>query len=368
LQILISIFLVSVGIQVVFLAEFLIAFSRKREKRNFSPPVSVVVCAHDEEFNLIELIPLLLSQDYNEFEVIIVNDRSNDETFDLLLNESKKNERLRVVQVTNLPEHVNGKKYALTLGIKAAKHDWILFTDADCRPDGNQWIKSMASEFADETTFVLGYSPYLIKPGFLNLFIRFESLITAIQYMGFALLNIPYMGVGRNMAYRKSFFLKNKGFNNLIHVTGGDDDLFVNQHAKAQNTAVVTGKESLAYSVPETTIKSFLRQKVRHLSVGKRYKFKHQILLSFFTLSWMLTWFTGIPLLFLLPPEFLFLFIIPALVVRLTFLAITMQVAVKRLGQKFPVWPVLFLDFLYSIYYISTGLIALLTKKVRWKN
>lgn len=368
MQILTSVFFVSVGIQVVFLTEFLIAFSRKREKRNFSPPVSVVVCAHDEEVNLRELIPLLLEQDYNEFEVIIVNDRSNDETFDLLLTETKKNNRLRMVQVTSLPDHVNGKKYALTLGIKAAKHDWILFTDADCRPEGNQWIKAMASEFADDTTFVLGYSPYLVKPGFLNFFIRFESLITAIQYIGFAILNIPYMGVGRNMAYRKSFFLKNKGFNNLIHITGGDDDLFVNQYAKAQNTTVVMGQESLAYSVPEITLKAFFKQKVRHLSVGKRYKFKHRLLLSLFIISWMLTWFAGIPLLFFSPTDYLLFFILPALAIRIIMLLITTQVAVKRLGQKFPAWPILFLDFLYSIYYISTGLVALLTKKVQWKN
>ncbi len=368
MQILTSVFFVSVGIQVVFLTGFLIAFSRIREKRNFSPPVSVVVCAHDEETNLRELIPLLLSQDYSEFEIIIVNDRSNDETFDMLLTETKRDDRLRMVQVTSLPEHVNGKKYALTLGIKAAKHDWILFTDADCRPEGNQWIKAMASEFSDETTFVLGYSPYLSEPGFLNFFIRFESLITAIQYIGFALLNIPYMGVGRNMAYRKSFFLQNKGFNHLLHITGGDDDLFVNQYANAKNTTVVTGSESLSYSVPETTLKSFFRQKVRHLSVGKRYKFKHRILLSLFVLSWMLTWFIGIPLLLFPHVDFLLFFIVPVLIIRVIMLIITTQVAVKRLGQKFPAWPVLFLDFLYSIYYISTGLVALLTKKVQWKN
>src|SRR6185369_10371353 len=111
-----------------------------------SEPVSIVICAHDEIDNLRELIPLLMQQDYPDFEIIIVNDRSNDETFDYLLQETRVNSRLRMVKIDNLPAHVNGKKYALTLGIKAAKYETILLTDADCRPATNQWIRTLASE------------------------------------------------------------------------------------------------------------------------------------------------------------------------------------------------------------------------------
>ncbi len=370
MQILIIIFFIAVGIQIVFLTAFFIAFTRTREKSDFSPAVSVVVCAHDEEENLRELIPLLLSQDYDNFEVIIVNDRSNDGTFDLLLEETKKDHRLRMVHVDRLPEHVNGKKYAITLGIRAAHNEWVLLTDSDCRPTGKDWIKSMASSFGDATTFVLGYSPYMVKPGFLNAFIRFESLITAIQYFSFAILKKPYMGVGRNLAYRKSFFLENKGFNHLLPVIGGDDDLFVNQHARSNNTVVVAGSDSLIYSIPETVLKSFFMQKVRHLSVGKRYRLKHRFLLALFVLSWLSTWFVGLPLLFfpnsLLPV--LYYVLIGVFSVRLIMLISLTQVAAKYLGHKFEIWPVLFLDFLYSIYYISSGLVALLTKKVRWRS
>lgn len=361
----IIVFFIAIAIQVVFFSIFLAAFSKKHAEKNFSAPVSIIVCAHDEEHNLRELIPVLLQQDHPSFEVIIVDDRSNDTTFDFLLKETNNDHRLRMVHVNRVPEHVDAKKYALTLGIKAAHHERIVLTDADCRPENKNWISSMAKQFDDDTKIVLGYSPYMVKPGFLNLFIRFESLVTAIQYIAFALLKNPYMGVGRNLAYRKSFFLDNKGFNNLLPVTGGDDDLFVNQHATGANTALSIGRDSIVYSVPKATVKEFLRQKVRHLSVGKRYRFKHKVVLGLFALSWLVSWFAGILLLFIFQP---FYWIAVLMVIRLILLIVTTQIAAKHFGHKFEAWPVVFLDFIYSIYYISTGLIALLTKKVKWRN
>jgi len=359
------IFFIAITIQVVFLTVFLVAFSKEREVKNFSAPVSIIVCAHDEEQNLRELIPILLEQDYPNFEILVVNDRSNDATFEFLLKETKANARLRMVNIERVPAHADAKKYAITLGIKAAQHEWILLTDADCRPENKHWIRSMANQFSDTTKIVIGYSPYMTKPGFLNKFIRFESLITAIQYISFALLKNPYMGVGRNLAYRKSFFLDNKGFNNLLPITGGDDDLFVNQHATASNTAVSIGTDSNVYSVPKTTMRDFFNQKVRHLSVGKRYRFKHRVLLGMFTISWLISWFVGIPLLFIFQP---FYWIAVVMVIRIILLIVTTQTAAKRLGHRFEAWPVLLLDFIYSIYYLSTGLAALLTQKVKWKN
>ena len=247
----------------------------------------MVVCAHDEAGNLAELIPILLSQDYPEFEVIIVNDRSNDSTFDYLLEQTKLHPRLRMVNVKDTPERVNGKKYGITLGIKAATYEWILLTDADCRPAGRSWISSMSEGFSDQTQFVLGFSPYVRGPGFLNRFVRFETILTAIQYFAFGWLGNPYMGVGRNLSYRKSLFLEQKGFNNFLHVTGGDDDLFVNMYARGKNTRLQLAAESQVFSFPEKTWGAFYRQKVRHLSVGKRYRFSHRFLLGLFSVSWV---------------------------------------------------------------------------------
>lgn len=367
MQLLFIIFLSAVAIQVIYFLVLWISIVKKRaEQTVVARPVSVIVCAHDEEQNLRELIPLLLQQNHPEFEVIIVNDRSNDGTYDLLLAETKKEPRLKMVKVDHTPSHVNGKKFGITLGIKAAKYDWILLTDADCRPNNENWIRTVSERTADLKDFVLGYSAYEKRPGFLNLFIRFETLFTAIQYIGYALAGNPYMGVGRNLAYRKSVFLDNKGFNNFLGVTGGDDDLFVNQHATAKNTAVALGSDSLTYSFPKTTFKEFYRQKIRHLSVGKKYRVKHQFLLALFFLTHLLTWFLGIPL--MIGFSAMVWMVVGALVFRTLLFSVTVHQAAARFGQKFEWATVPLLDFLFVIYYISTAPVAFVTKKIRWKT
>jgi cellulose synthase/poly-beta-1,6-N-acetylglucosamine synthase-like glycosyltransferase len=378
LQILIVVFLVAVGIQLLYLVIFLLAFSRKKPSPNPDRiPVSVVVCAHDEAHNLKELIPLLLSQDYPEFEVLIVNDRSNDSTYDYLLEETQKHTRLRMVDVKSTPERVNGKKYGITLAIKAAVHDWILLTDADCRPNSDQWIRSMSQHFTKDTQFVLGLSPYSRRPGLLNRFIRFETLLTAIQYFAFGWLGNPYMGVGRNLAYRKSLFLEKKGFNNFLHVTGGDDDLYVNMHARGKNTRLEISADSQTTSIPETSWKSFYQQKIRHLSVGKRYRFLHRFLLGLFGLSWIITWLSCVLLAICILASFTgllepiaienYLVAVP-FVLRWIFLILIFNTLLKKASLKFALWTIPALDFIYAIYYLSTGLVTLTTKKIRWRN
>lgn len=366
LSLLTVIFFVVAGVQIIYLITFLLAFKRKQITEDPGPiPVSVIVCAHDEEQNLRELIPLLLNQNHQQFEVIVVNDRSNDGTYDYLREEIKKHSRLRTVNIDTTPPHVNGKKFGITLGIKAATFEWILLTDADCRPQSAEWISLMSRRFQPSSQFVLGISTYLKSNGFLNLFIRFETLITAVQYVGFALLRNPYMGVGRNLAYRKSFFLEKKGFNNFLSVTGGDDDLFVNQHSNAKNTTIQYHPQAQVYSLPKTTWTSFFYQKIRHLAVGKRYKFQHRLLLGVFAMTWILTWFTGLALIVADLTNF---WIPAALILRIVLLIMTVRTLTRRAGLTFELWTIPLLDFLYTFYYISTGLAASLTKKIRWRN
>ncbi len=357
---------VALGIQIISFIFLLFAF-RKTDGRSTTPqvPVSLIICAHDEEENIRELVPLLLQQEYPQFEVIIVEDRCNDETYDYLLQATKEDTRLKMVRVTQKPEHINGKKFALTLGIKAAKNNWVLLTDADCRPASNQWIARMAERFEEPAKLVLGFSPYFKTTGLLNAFIRFESLLTGIQFIGMALMGKPYMGVGRNLAYRKALFLENKGFNSHLDVVGGDDDLFVNQHATKESTVVSIGEEALIFSKPKITWREFLYQKFRHLSVGKRYKFSDKIVLSLFSLSWILTWFIVLPGLFFLSAAKVLLGLF---LIRWILLMVLMHYGPKKMGSKFEVWKVPFLDFMYAFYYLVTGAKALLVKKVKWKN
>ncbi|HYC86531.1 MAG TPA: glycosyltransferase [Chryseosolibacter sp.] len=367
--ILLIVFLLAALIQLIYFTVFLVALTQKTPvNARGSQPVSVVVCAHDEEENLKELVPELLKQDYGTFEVIVVNDRSNDNTYDYLLEATRHDSRLKMVNVKDTPDHVNSKKYALTLGIRAASYEWVLLTDADCRPRSTKWISAMSARFDDQSKFIIGFSPYQEKPGFLNLFQRFDSLVTAIQYIGFALLRNPYMGVGRNLAYRKSLFLEKKGFNNFLHVTGGDDDLFVNQHANGKNARVEYNVDSLVYSVPKTTWSSFFNQKIRHMSVGKYYKGKHRFLLGVFMLSWMLTLFVGYPLIGLTPAyNIVFGYaVVGVILLRWILMISCLHNFLKKPELAFSYWVIPILDLLYPIYYISTGLVTLFTRKVRW--
>jgi glycosyltransferase involved in cell wall biosynthesis len=362
-------FATAVFIQLIYWIIFLRSFSKQQPVRVATEPVSVIVCAHDEEDNLKELLPLLLQQDHNDFEIIVVNDRSNDNTYDYLLEVTKTYPRIKMVNVKDTPPHVNSKKYALTLGIRAATHDLILLTDADCRPNSTRWISSFSQSFDDTTQFVLGFSPYTQAPGFLNHFIRFESLVTALQYFSFAVLGNPYMGVGRNLAYRKSLFLEKKGFNNFLHVTGGDDDLFVNQHARGKNTKVHFSSDALMMSIPEKTLGGFFQQKLRHLSVGKRYRAGHKFLLGLFSISWIFTWVLGLTLFALSFLDYrVALIAAGGLFLRWVFQILSVHTIVKRNELTFKLWIIPVLDFIYPIYYISTGVIALFTTKVRWKT
>ncbi len=328
------------------------------------PAISVIVAAHDEEENLRELVSSLLEQDHPEFEVIIVEDRCNDGTYDYLLGATKQYPRLKMVRVVHKPEHIHGKKFALTLGIKAAKYDWVLLTDADCRPAGKSWITRMSEQAVGPAELVLGFSPYIKHPGLLNSFIRFESFLTGIMFIGLALIGKPYMGVGRNLAYRKSLFLGNKGFNGHLGVTGGDDDLFVNRHASAANTRVCIGVDALVMSKPKTSWAGFYFQKLRHLSVGKHYKFSDKIILGSFSLSWVLTWLLIVPVFIFSPLKD---WIAAAFLFRWIALIYLFHAVPRKLGDSFEAWKVPFLDFIYAFYYLVAGLVALVSKKVRWK-
>lgn len=358
-------FFACVAIQVIYLIVFIISFSKYKNERSVTDqaPVSVVICAHDEEANLRNLLPKLYNQQYPEYEIIVVEDRSNDGTYDLLLEETNRESKLKMVKVNHKPDNFNAKKYGLTLGIKAAKYDRILFTDADCEPNNDQWIASMAANFDDKAQFNLGFSYYTATKGFLNKFIRFETLWTAMQYIGMALAGRPYMGVGRNLAYRKSLFISKKGFNPHLGLTGGDDDLFVNQHATKSTTRVTLGQDALVYSHPKKTWKAFFRQKLRHLSVGKYYKSTDKIILGLFSFTHILFWLILTILLFLRIELYL---VAGSFFIRTLLIYLTFNIVCKKLGVKFNIWGLVFLDLVFVFYYLITGATALFTKRVRW--
>jgi glycosyltransferase involved in cell wall biosynthesis len=240
-------------------------------------PVSVIICARDELENLRKFLPEILSQNYPDYEVIVVND-GEDEFTEILLRDLKKvYPHLRSTFVPDGAKNLSTKKLALTLGIKAAKNDWLLFTDADCLPESKNWIATMARNFTPKTEFVLGYGAYLQERGFVNRLITYDTLFNALQYLGFAQAGHPYMGVGRNLAYKKDVFFRQNGFAATLHLRSGDDDLMVNHAADKDNTRIETSVDSITWSNPKKLFRSWYFQKERHLSVSTYYKEKSKL-------------------------------------------------------------------------------------------
>lgn len=365
LSVITILYLAVIGVQLVYLCLLALSFVRNKPLIKSEPkPVSIIVCAHDEEQNLRQLVPLLLQQDHPEFEVIVVEDRCNDGTYDYLRELIQHQNNLRLVRVQHKPDHISGKKFALTLGIKAARHEHLLFTDADCRPASTQWAKAITSAYLSETEIVLGFSPYQKKAGWLNAFIRFEALLTAIQYLGFAWLGKPYMGVGRNLSYKKSLFLSGKGFITHQHVTGGDDDLLVNQYANKKNTVALVTPESFVFSKPSAGWKEFLHQKRRHLAAGKYYRMSDKLVLGLFMFTWLCSWFLLAPAILYGP----FYLVAGVVLVRELILMSLFQKLARKSGEPFEIWKVPVLDFIFTFYYLVTGLRALAAKRLKWKS
>jgi glycosyltransferase involved in cell wall biosynthesis len=288
-QVLFYLFIAVTVIQLLYYWYFFrrVAFYTATKKiKSQQHPVSVIVCARDEAANLGRNLPGVLVQTYpSTHEVIVVNDNSVDET-KYLLDEFKKTfKQLNAVNLEHEAKLIPGKKYPLSIGIKEAKHEIVLLTDADCVPVSEFWMQKMQDGFTEGTEIVLGYGSYNKKPGILNKLIRFETFHTALQFLSYALAGTPYMGVGRNLSYTKKLFFQNKGFSSLNHVPGGDDDLFINLVATSTNTNVVIDKDAFTISEPKKTWADWARQKSRHYSTGKFYKGKHRFLLGLYAIS-----------------------------------------------------------------------------------
>jgi glycosyltransferase involved in cell wall biosynthesis len=248
--------------------------------------VSLIVCSKNEQENLKILIPKLLKQSHTNFELIIVNDASHDDTKDIIEEFMKHDPRVKMVHVLNNESFWGNKKYALTLGIKKAVNDSLVFIDADCTPNSADWLSLMSRHLSKEKSIVLGYGGYQkVKNSLLNALIRFETGFTAIQYFSYAMRGNPYMGVGRNLSYTATLFYSVNGFINHMNVLGGDDDLFVNQVATSKNTAVSLEESSFTYSKPEISWAAWWRQKKRHINTANHYRQLHKYFLGFFYLT-----------------------------------------------------------------------------------
>jgi len=322
-------------------------------------PFSVIISARNEARNVIKYLPSILEQDYPTFEVIIIDDNSTDDTSKILNHFKGRYAHLHIIKI----EHKKsaGKKEGLQQGINQAKYEWLVFTDADCYPKSDQWLGKMASKCDEKTEIILGYSPYRKENGLLNDFIRYETFMTAVIYGTFTLSGMPYMGVGRNMAYKKSTFLTTVNKEKFEKTASGDDDLAVNAMANSHNTVLQFEEKARVISLPKTTFSDFIKQKTRHLSPSTHYKAGHQWLLGLLAMSQATFYPVIIFLCFLNFNLAAFIFFLRMMTMVPFQISLMNKMEAKDLRNK-----VIFLDLLFFLYYWYISFKWLKTKNSSW--
>jgi glycosyltransferase involved in cell wall biosynthesis len=326
-------------------------YNKKNKTENVQHPISIIICARDEAHNLANNLPGILVQNYKTtHEVIVVNDNSIDDT-KYLLDEFKKSfKNLNQIELSQEAKMIEGKKFPLSIGIKSAKHETVLLTDADCLPASENWLYCMQDAYNDDIEVVLGYGAFKKRKGILNKLIRFETFHTALQYFSYALAGIPYMGVGRNLSYKKDVFLRNKGFSSINMIPSGDDDLFINRVAHKKNTAIVIQPEAHTLSEPKKTWNEWMNQKYRHYTTAKFYKPMHKFLLGLYSFSL----FSIYPLLIISAIFFCWWLTLAVFGLRLLIQAFILYKTMYKLNEKdlFPSF--LLFDIWMLFYYLFT--------------
>ncbi len=362
-----AIFCGSLLIQFLYYILVFARFAYNKPTRNSSlrnEPVSVIISAHDEDYNLRKNLPAILNQKYHDFEVVVVDHASSDESEEILKEYSRNYSNLKIVTIKQDLNFFKGKKFPLSIGIKSASNDLLLLTDADCKPASENWIQLMVDNYESGKEIILGYGPYTKKKGFLDKLIRYDTLMIAIQYFSMAISGIPYMGVGRNLSYRKSLFLKNKGFISHYGISSGDDDLFIMQVANKKNIGIETSPDSHMFSEPKPSFSTWFTQKSRHVSTGKVYPLKFKVILGAFSFSQILLYLSFIILvssnILILPALSLFLVYTSARII------IQKKAATKLCEEQLLLFSLIG-DFIHICIMIAIYVKSLIKKQQHWK-
>ncbi|MCG8582238.1 MAG: glycosyltransferase [Bacteroidales bacterium] len=335
------------------------------EQKDIQKPVSVIICAKNEAENLKTFLPSVCQQKHQQFEVIVVNDCSTDDTEMVLAQLKTEFNNLYYTSIPLSKQHYQGKKLALTIGIKAANYEHLIFTDADCRPASKDWLTEISNQFNDEKQIVVGHGRYEKKKGFFNLFLRYETFFNTVQYMGFALRKKPFMAVGRNMAYTKSLFEKSDVFKHYLNIASGDDDLFMRRCATKQNTTIHTCYNSQTISVAPKNFNEWITRKSRHLTTAPLYKFGIKTWLITEAMTRQIFWILTLCSLFF--PTF-----VPIaaglFISRLLVLHIVLAKAANKMGENKLYWATILFDFITPVVIACVWFNNFISaKKKKWK-
>lgn len=350
------VFWILAGLQLLWTLFFYFRIAiHKETAKGHTPEVSVIIAARNEEDNLFELLPSILEQDYPRYEVIVVNHQSIDDSSHILKALQREYKHLKVIEIERNKHLSHGKKLPLTVAIKGAKYNHLLFTDADCKPASNQWIRRMAGQFSHKKQLVLGYAPYRRTKGFTNWFIRLDTAIIGLNYLSFAKAHTTYMGVGRNIAYTRELFNSVNGFKSHYSLQSGDDDLFVQEAAKKGNYTICLDPESFCYSEAESTWNDYVKQKTRHFTTSSRYPLIKKLLLGIYPLNLLMFHVSFLILCLNLALNWLTLGIFTFLILVKW---ITLGISFRKLGEKklaygIPLWEIIHAFVLPVLYYTS---------------
>lgn len=331
------------------------------EKQKYIPSVSVVMCVKDDAYNLEKKLPIILEQEYPNFEVVVVNDASKDETEYVLRVLQEIYPNLNVVNLYNNVNGFLGKKYPLSLGIKSAKNEIILLTESDTMPLNYNWITTMVKGFKQKKDIVLGFTNFEQKPTFLNTLMHYENLTSAMNYLGNAMLNNPFMGQGRNMAYKREFFFETGGFISQYNISVGDDDLFINKNANSKNTSVIINKESINLASPKEKREEWVIQKKKHFKSMYHFKLKDKIISTLMPFATLLIYvLVALSIVFQFPWQYAIL----PLVLKYTFQIIVYYKSSKTLATKQVAFLSPLLEVLFLFINTTIRFFTLFTKKI----
>ena len=318
---------------------------------------AILIAVKNEKENIKNNFNSFLSQKPLGYELLVIDDYSTDNSLNLLLELSKQFDSIKVMK----NKSHSGKKQALSQLINDTEKEYLIFTDADCNVKSNAWMQKMISKFDHNISIVLGYSPYKGN-GFLNKFIRFETFMAAVQYFSYALIGLPYMGVGRNMAIKRSFFIDKRGYKNHLDLKSGSDDLFINANATRENTAIQLDPNTFVETKPPKSLSLFIKQKTRHISTSFRYKNIHKILLGIYSFSHIGFYLTLALSLLFLPMWKVFAFWL----FRMGFVVLSSYRSFYKLKENDLILFLPILDFLMFIYYSFIGIYYFIAPKNKW--
>jgi len=345
-------------VYILFFFSRLLFFKIKHPKEEIIsklPPVSIIIAARNESDNLFNNLPFILEQDYPEFEVIVVNHQSIDESYHILNAYKMKYPNLKVVEIEKSKHIRIGKKLPITLGVKSAKFEHLLLTDADCKPNTSKWILQMSTSFVYQKDLVLGFSPYYTSQTFLNKIIRFDTTFIAVNYFSFALAKVPYMGVGRNIAYTKSLFKSVNGFKSHYAISSGDDDLFVQEVSAKADIGLVIHEDAFMITEPKSSFSEWVLQKTRHFTTSTKYSVIKKILLGIYPSTMIFTLISFVYLVFdldysiIILAMLVFLFLVKWLILGLSFRKLRQNELIKWI----PVLDLVYTFLMPVIFYTS---------------